>query len=289
MGARDRSNFAHAWAIGVMVLWVHAGVSFGAGPEPDPLSTSAAIERAPAHAEGSDAAPAPAERHAGAAIESRPIGIPNDAGAMPSIAKPVGVSAPTRSETRTVIALGSVIVAILALAWGVRRVAKARGGLAGAIGAGGRAPSGLMTVIGRYPIARGQTLILLRLDRRVLLLSQTWARGGARLATLSELTDPEEVASILVKARDAEGESVSGRFRAIVEKFNHEPSERAVTVVAPVARGDWFERGRNPAQRVIEPNRPSQATTRAIKSGADGAAALRSRLEAIRAAGGRQS
>jgi flagellar biogenesis protein FliO len=235
--------------------------------------------------------------------ESRPLGLPRERARetiaeSPSGAKASGVAG---SELRTLLALGGVVAAILAVAWGVKRVAKAKGGLAGAIGAAGRSPAGLLSVLGRYPIARGQTLILLRVDRRVLLLSQTWARGGARLSTLAEITDPEEVASVLVKAQDAEGESVSERFRAIVERLNHEPSDRAVTVVPPVAKGDWFERVGAKAKK--EPASASavrvQSMSRAPESGArvakatrghaDGAAALRSRLEAMRAPGGRVS
>lgn len=240
-----------------------------------------------------------APERASASNESRPLGLPPERrGASIAESTPGAKASSTPgSELRTFLALGGVVSAILALAWGLKRVAKAKGGLAGAVGAGGRSPAGLLSVLGRYPIARGQTLILLRLDRRVLLLSQTWARGGARLSTLAEITDPEEVASVLVKAQDAEGESVSERFRAIVERLNHEPSERAVTVVPPVAKGDWFERvgvrakqGATPAARA--PSKPvaSDSGARAVhttRGHADGAAALRSRLEAMRSPGGR--
>lgn len=233
--------------------------------------------------------------------ESLPLGLPPERRSAPIAESTTGAKPAnaTGSELRTFLALGGVVGAILAIAWGAKRVAKAKGGLAGAVGAGGRSPAGLLSVLGRYPIARGQTLILLRLDRRVLLLSQTWARGGARLSTLAEITDPEEVASVLVKAQDAEGESVSERFRAIVERLNHEPSERAVTVVAPVAKGDWFERvgvkarreqALAPAARV--PSKagapdPGARAAHAARGHADGAAALRSRLEAMRSPGGR--
>lgn len=120
---------------------------------------------------------------------------------------------------RTMGALG-VVIGLAIAAWvGVRVLARANGGLGAMLGAGGRAPSGLLEVLGRYPVGRGQTLVLLRVDRRVLLLSQ--ASGGrlgmsSTFTTLSEITDAEEVASILVKARDDESSESSARFSAML-------------------------------------------------------------------------
>ncbi len=113
---------------------------------------------------------------------------------------------------RTVLALGAVIGLILVLRFGVKRVAGSAGGLLSQLGPGGRAPSGLVTILGRYPVGRGQTLVLLKLDSRVLLMCQT-AEG---FRTLSEVTAPEEVASILVKTRDEDGESLASRFRGML-------------------------------------------------------------------------
>ncbi len=305
----------------VIALVGSAGVLLGAGPDPSEAVADRVLEapepRAGAiRSEASDAEILPGggptssaaestrpavaapsdEKSAGASSESRPLGRPRES---EPIRREADASADgLRGELRTLAALVGVVGAILSLAWVVRRTARARGGLAAAAGVGGRSPAGLLSVLGRYPIARGQTLILMRLDRRVLLLSQTWARGAARLSTLAEITDPEEVASILVKAQDAEGESVSERFKAIVERLNHEPPERAVTVVPPVVKADWFERTGakarptpKPAPGVPQPaaashaaRRPQAATT-PVGVSADGAAALRSRLESMRTGG----
>jgi flagellar biogenesis protein FliO len=90
----------------------------------------------------------------------------------------------------------------------IRLAAGGVGGLASQLGAGGRSPQGVMEVLGRYPVSRGHTLVLLKMDRRVLLLGQS----PAGFTTLSELTDAEDVASILTKTADAEGRTMSRRF-----------------------------------------------------------------------------
>lgn len=122
---------------------------------------------------------------------------------------------------RTALSLGMVLSLILGLAAAVKKFGggKAMGAL------GGGAPAGIMEVLGRYPIGRGCTLVLLKVDRRILLLSQSTpalrikgASGG--LATLCEITEPEEVASILIKSQDASGESMGERFRGLLTRFD---------------------------------------------------------------------
>src|SRR5262249_34396680 len=79
---------------------------------------------------------------------------------------------PAGSTFQTIAALAGVVALILVLGVVVKRVARRGGGLLGALGPGGRAPSGLLEVLGRYPVGRGATLVLLKLDRRILLLCQ---------------------------------------------------------------------------------------------------------------------
>lgn len=133
---------------------------------------------------------------------------------------------------RTVAALSMVIGLILLMRAVIRRVALGSGSVIGQLGAGGRAPSGVLSVLGRYPVARGQTLVLLRMDRRVLLLNQT-SNG---FTTLAEVTDPEEVASLLIKTRDDEGDSMAHRFGALLRRMERDPSimdEGSVVEVEP--------------------------------------------------------
>lgn len=136
---------------------------------------------------------------------------------------------------RTLGALAVVVGLVLVLRAAARWLAVRAPTLGSQLTAGGRAPSGLLEVLGRYPVARGQKLVLLRLDRRVLLLSQT----SDGFSTLAELTDPEEVASILTKARDQEGESIAARFTSVMRSMEHDPdlspAGEVIEIEAPAA------------------------------------------------------
>lgn len=162
-------------------------------------------------------------------VEQRPLVRPA------AVAKEAEVAAPVKaglsgSTVQTLASLAGVLALIAVVGLAVRLVSRRAGGLMAAIGAGGRAPSGLLEVLGRYPVGRGTTLILLKMDRRVLLLSQGGGGklGGATMTTLAEVTEPEDVASILLKVRDAEGDSMAKRFESMLS------AERAVGTVGTV-------------------------------------------------------
>lgn len=160
------------------------------------------------------------------ATEAQQLGSPGPS-PRPRSGKPTAAVEPSRTGWvgSTLLPLAGVLG--LAIVGGrlVRSAARRTGSLRSALGAGGRAPSGIMEILGRYPISRGATLVLLKLDSRVLLLSQS-AGGrlgaGAHFSTLAEITDPEQVASILIKARDAEGDSLAERFRSMVSRFDRQ-------------------------------------------------------------------
>src|SRR5262249_50913853 len=89
---------------------------------------------------------------------------------------------------RTAASLGFVLALATLGAVVVKRVSRSKGGgLALALGPGGPAPAGVLEVLGRYPVSRGQSLILLRAHNRVLLLAQSpgvrLSRGGAGAMT----------------------------------------------------------------------------------------------------------
>lgn len=118
---------------------------------------------------------------------------------------------------------GAALATVLALVWGGARLARrlsmrGGGGLLAALGPGGRAPSGVLEVLGRFPAGRGTTLVLLKLDRRVLLVCQTHGRGNAGMSTLCEVTDPDEVAGLLLRTRDEAGETIATRFREHLQR-----------------------------------------------------------------------
>lgn len=159
--------------------------------------------------------------------ELRPLGAPGRA--LPK--GPAGAAKPQVSGSawilQTSISLGAVIALALAAGWVLRSLARKNGGLRASLGAGGRAPAGVLEILGRYPVGRGATLVLLKLDRRVLLLAQsaTGRLGGSGFSMLSEITDPEEVASILVKTRDDDGDSMAERFRSMLGRHDRDLQE----------------------------------------------------------------
>lgn len=229
-----------------------------------PTSSSAKLERLPLGPAGdAKRSIVPVGESAGKSTSER------KAWAMPRVSGPM-------------LALGAVLGLILILAGLARLAARGRAStsLRAEFGAGGRSPAGLLEVIGRYPIARGATLVLLRLDRRILLLSMSSGlRGGTSFGTLCEVNDPEEVASILVHARDAEGDSMAERFRSLLAKSDERLKTPRVEA-APVVRGGAAGGGGRPILR---------ASAIEVKSSDGGAAAreaLAQRLAAARSAAG---
>lgn len=154
-----------------------------------------------------------------ASSEALPLGAPRQA-PKPDATAPATSAGSVGDWIRTAAALGGVLVLVIGAGWAVRSAARrGGGGLLGALGAGGRAPSGLIEVLGRYPVGRGSTLVLLKLDRRILLVCQNTSRvSGGSMSTLSEITEPEDVASILLKSRDAEGETMTQRFQSLLSR-----------------------------------------------------------------------
>ncbi len=151
---------------------------------------------------------------AGSARGVHPSG--DAAGAAPrrggAMLEPAGVA-------RTVLSLGFVVSLAVACAWMMKKLSRGRGGLLGSLGPGGPSPSGVLEIVGRYPVGRGQTLVLLRMDRRLLLLHQATGRRGASMRTLCEITDPDEIASVLLKARREEDEAVQAGFREAMRRL----------------------------------------------------------------------
>ncbi|HZW06299.1 MAG TPA: flagellar biosynthetic protein FliO [Phycisphaerales bacterium] len=196
-----------------------------------------------------------------------------------------GAGALTAMAVPLAVVVGVILIASLLF----KRAVKSGGSLASAIGAGGRAPAGLLEVLGRYPVARGQTLVLLKLDQRVLLLSQTQATRGhaGGFATLSEITDPVDVASILSKVGETEATGPASRFNAMLADANgeHDPLPRptgfrrlaAMINPQPVS---WQE-PEPPAP--TQPEGPEATAPTMRFTGVD---SLRSRIAAMKNAGG---
>lgn len=149
---------------------------------------------------------------------------------------------------RSLASVAMVIGLILVLAALAKFVSRRSGSVAAMMGPGGRAPSGVLEVLARYPVGRGQVLVLLRIDRRVLLLSQSMAAKGGSFTTLAQFDDPTEVAAILRQTRDEASESVSVRFRQALERFQGGDAEgdgvERGEIIEVGARGEPLPRGR---------------------------------------------
>ncbi|UCD74454.1 MAG: flagellar biosynthetic protein FliO [Phycisphaerales bacterium] len=179
-------------------------------PTIDESGRSARAESAP---DGSSPAPA---------NEDKALGIPNGLLSARPVESPdrnarSGLRAldPRRNDAvRVGLALGGVILLLLLLRGVVRRGASAL--------AGGSRPSGVVEVLARYPVARHQQLMLLKLGRRVVLLHQ----GGGRMAALTEITDPDEVASLLASLEAGSRQKEALRFRSILKSFEREHASR---------------------------------------------------------------
>ncbi len=180
---------------------------------------------------------------AGSAVDlkPRPLGMPKEqtpaAGRAAEGSGSAGAVLWSNPIVRTTGSLAIVLGLILLLAAVAKRASQKNGGLAQALGGGSR-PAGIIEVLGRYPIARGQTLILLKVDRRVLLLGQTAGKlrgASGALATLCEIEDAESVASILGKVAEHEGESHGARFQSLLHAFDRShtgPEDEALDLSA---------------------------------------------------------
>ncbi len=250
------------------------------GPAPPEREKEGAGEQEVTSTQGAGAAAA-----ASAIPEAAPAGTPAGAGLegarTPGDALPLGerVGSEGGPHAAALEGLGvartlgavAVVVALIVLVRVllVRAARLSGGGIRGQLGAGGRAPSGIVQILGRYPVARGQTLVLMKLDRRVLLLSQT----SAGFTTLSEITEADDVASILRQARDEEGESMAARFGALLRRLERDPrmGEADDVEIAP-----YLQR---PSLDEVE---GLGATGTAGEDDGDPGAALRRRLEGLR-------
>lgn len=224
---------AHGQAGPPMVIPVMGGALEGSAP---PIARETTQSSEPSH--GATRESAHERLRYGTGDEnSRPLGAP---GAIdtPQETRRVGASSSSLDGGggvgRTVAALAGVLGMIVVIAAIIRKVSRQHGGLSGLVGPGGKAPSGVVYVLARYPLGGGQTLILLKIERRILLLCSGRGRGvsSPTMATLAEFTDPEDVASLVIKTRDQEGESISSRFRSLLGRFDG-AHQSAMTRPAP--------------------------------------------------------
>lgn len=239
-------------AMGLCVLLTCAGAAWG-GPGVGRAGESA-IGLGPRTGEGAGAS-GPERPAVDGGVEAGAVrvggieGVVGGARGVGGIGGGVGGVIETAGPLLVVVCVAVVVLRL------VRRVSASGGLIAEALGARGRAPSGVIEVLGRYPVARGQLLVLVKLDRRVLLLGHSApARGagggpGGGFVTLAEVTDPEEVAALLVRVREGRGESVGARFGAMLRAAGG-----AAAFDAPTHGDDaWEDRGEPASSAAAEP------------------------------------
>lgn len=164
-----------------------------------------------------------------AARESLPLGATERAVRSGATADKLPAADSSSAYLQTVIALAAVLALIGVLAMIVKFAAKRSGGLMSVFAPTVKAPQGVLEVLARYPVATGTQLLVLKFDRRVLLVSQASNKGwrsGATMQTLCELQDPADVASILIKTRGEEQASLAAKFQKMLASEDAEFDDR---------------------------------------------------------------
>jgi len=131
---------------------------------------------------------------------------------------------------RVIAATGGVIVTIFLTLKTLQRLAPGSSARV-------RGPSGIIDVLARYPVARGQQLVLLSLGRRILLVHQS----GSTMSPLAELTDEAEAASLRARLeadeRERRGQGFSAALRGFGSSFRSS-SAASPSDLLPVAPGE---------------------------------------------------
>jgi flagellar biogenesis protein FliO len=204
---------------------------------PTPAVAKSEIEREPIRRNPSSTTNAPTTQHAGS--------------------RPAASSGSGFDVRRVTLALGGVVALLLVVKLGLKRVF----GVAGA-----PRSSRAVQVLTRSPLSPRHQLMVLRVGRRLLVV----ADGGGQMNTLSEITDPDEVAALLGQLQEDHGAaakfgSVFGRMRKPYEA-DEDGDEDAEAESRPTSGVDPFDlgAGENDGQRGerIERNDPAVTTTR---------------------------
>ena len=118
--------------------------------------------------------------------------------------------------TKVIGALAIVVGLILML-----RVFLRKSG-SGILTSGGK-PSGVVEILAKYPVGRAQHVVLMKVARRVLLIHQ----NGSSMTTLSELSEPNEVAGLLSRLEAGSTERDAERFRRTLTQYmaEHESAQ----------------------------------------------------------------
>lgn len=199
---------------------------------PDGQAVEVSVPPAPAGgAEAAPSAPAPSTTSSAEAAppnEHLPLGAPIHA-AAPEHRQRGGAWQAIDPRSNELVRVGGAMAVVLLLLGLMRGLLRAGGKLQG-----GR-PGGVLEVLGRYPVARSQSLLLLKVGGRIVLVHQT--RAG--MSTISEVSDPQEVAALLARVESA-GRAPAGAFHGLLRRMSRRPAGEAFPLVAgaPGAGGE---------------------------------------------------
>lgn len=194
---------------------------------------------------------------------------------------------------RTIFSLAAVVALIVLAAATARMLAQKRGGVLMAMGAAGRAPSGVVDVLARYPLGGGQLLVIFRIGPRVVVVNQVPGRRGS-MRTICEFDDPDQAADLVARCRDADGSSFMERFRAASSEADlaigtlqdPAPATPPTRLAHTNEAGDRVELlGTYATPDVMPEPTPPQSVRQQAAEEADPVEALRERLARLRAQG----
>ncbi len=262
---------------------VHPDLKAEAKPDVKPDVKADVKPEAKPEVKAETQSPAPKELSAEAKRNSdrfKPLGTPQAAASRETSAPAAAQPSSASGWITQIASLAGVVGLIFIIGIAVRKFAPGSG-LMGALGPRGKAPSGVLEVLGRYPTGRSGMLVILKFDRRILLVNQSTGRGGHAMTTLAEVTDPIEVASIITKTGGST--SVSRQFERTLKAVQGDaealpPKEVVAAKAAPV---------RKPAPATVPAppkSAPKTGDPFAELDGATAAQTLRARLASMQAA-----
>jgi len=216
------------FAMAVLALGACAVVATPAAAQNRPLMRSTpnaamSVETVAAPAGDAESDSAKTEPHK---IEARvPQGLSSALSSGPSPAKgSLGNAAASRglsSELLTTgVALGATLLVIVLARSAVKRF--------GGGGAAGKRPSGVVEVLARYPLARGQSIVLIKVARRVIVAHQS----SDGMKPLSEFSSEEDVADLLARCEAGTRGTSQFSFDAILRQ-----SGKAFDGIGSAAKG----------------------------------------------------
>lgn len=186
---------------------------------PSAPAPQSARDNAAARVDAPPAARPPATRPApGAAPVRSEVGqalIRRDAAAAPSTrpaspASAVEPAVPPATTTLEVSKVAGALAIVLTLIFALKLVMKRAFGVAGAVGS-----SRSVVVLSRTVLAPKQQVMLLHVGRRLIVVGDS----GGQMSTLSEITDPDEVAALVGQLRDEKLSSAGPAFGGLLGRL----------------------------------------------------------------------